>query len=99
MENSEPRADESTGQAVSISGIAENAKAGAVLTTGDGRTIFVEGLEGWDDQVLGTSLTLTGILRRKNIYPGIKVGGGLTSQGMSGTPLVLELSQPYRKEE
>lgn len=99
METSESRLDESSDQPVTITGKAENGKAGAVITIDDNHMVFVEGLREWEKDVLGTTVTLTGILRRKSIYPGIRREGGMTSQGMAGIPLVLELSEPYGSKE
>jgi hypothetical protein len=76
---------------VSITGTAENAKAGAILSTGDG-PVYVEGLQAWAADDLGKKLTLTGFLRRKQIYPEATP----ESQGMTGTPLVIQLTEPYR---
>lgn len=77
---------------VTITGTAENAKAGAILVTSGDRPVYIEGLRAWEADVLGTALTLTGFLRRKRIYPDTTP----ERQGMSGTALVLELTEPYR---
>jgi hypothetical protein len=84
----------------SISGEARNARAGAVLLADDGRELYVRGLDEWDEDVLGTRLTLTGVARREGFYPeaGVDESGQLV-QGMVGIPLVLELTEPVQKAE
>jgi hypothetical protein len=77
---------------VTITGTAENAKAGAILVTAGDRPVYVEGLRAWPAEDLGKELTLTGFLRRKRIYPEATP----ERQGMVGTPLVLELTEPRR---
>lgn len=89
--------DESAEQETTISGKAENLKAGAVLMIDDNTPVFIEGMNEWDDDLIGKKMKLTGILRRKQIYPQIKNEGGIISQGMSGTPMVLKLTQPIKR--
>jgi hypothetical protein len=85
------------GTPITIHGTAQNAKAGAVLIVDDGRVVYVQGLPEWEREVLGTELELTGTLRKERIYPDVDMEGGTPSQGMREAPLVLELSEPYRR--
>jgi hypothetical protein len=77
-----------------IAGTAYNAKAGAVLRADDGRMMYVEGLQEWDDDVVGTPVTLTGIVSVKKIFPDPIVDGGMIGQGMVGETLVLTPTEP-----
>jgi hypothetical protein len=92
MTNNEP------GRPEEIAGKAQNAKAGAMLIADDGRELYVDGLDEWDEDVVGARLTLIGVVRRQGFYPeaGIDEGGELI-QGMVGTPLVLQLTKPVQK--
>lgn len=86
-------------QPVTITGTAENAKAGAIICPEEGRVIYVLGMREWDNEVVGTEVTLRGRLRRQQIFPRAKVNSrGVMMQGISGTPLVLELSEPFEKD-
>jgi hypothetical protein len=101
MADSESGSGESAGgRPEVISGTARNARAGAVLLADDGRHLYVEGLDSWDADLLGKRLTLTGVVRRGGHYP---AGGvdedGLLVQGMVGTPLVLQLTEPIRRRD
>jgi hypothetical protein len=100
MANSESDLGESGGRAEVISGTARNAKAGAMLFADDGRQLYVEGIEEWESDLRGKRLTLTGVVRRKGFYPeaGEDEGGELT-QGMVGTPLVLQLTEPFKRQD
>lgn len=89
--------DESQEQETTISGKAENLKAGAVLMIDENTPVFIEDMDEWDDDMIGKTIKLTGVLRRKQIYPEIKTEGGIISQGMSGVPMVLRLTEPYKK--
>jgi hypothetical protein len=87
---------EAGGRAETISGKAENAKAGAVLVADDGRELYVEGLSAWGRESIGKRVTLTGIVQRKGIYPEARADAdGQEQQGMVGTPLVLRLTEPF----
>lgn len=81
-----------------IRGTADNAKAGALLLADDGRVLYVAGMLEWDDDLIGKRVTLTGIVRRQGVAPQIREVDGVTLQGMAGTPLVLELTEPYEKK-
>jgi hypothetical protein len=89
--------DASHEQETTVSGKAYNAKAGAVLMIDDDTPVYIEGMEEWDDDLIGKKVKLTGVLRPKQIYPEIHNEGGIISQGMSGTPMVLKLTQPFKK--
>jgi len=84
-------------QEKTVSGKAYNAKAGAVLMIDEDTPVYIEGMDEWDDDMVGKKVKLTGVLRPKQIYPEVDTEGGIISQGMSGTPMVLQLTKPYKK--
>ena len=78
-------------QEVTISGVARNARMGAVVLTSDRTPVFVLGLEEWDDDLDGEPIQATGTLRRKSLAPDPVVDAdGNHSHGIAGTNLVLE---------
>ncbi|HRQ40314.1 MAG TPA: hypothetical protein PLD25_20575 [Chloroflexota bacterium] len=82
---------------INISGIAQNAKAGALLMIGPENAILVRGLSEWDTTTLGKKVMVEAIVRRAPGYPKAKVSGGLLMQGTAsgGDTWVLELKN-YR---
>jgi hypothetical protein len=97
MSDAKSKPDTSHDGPVTITGTAENAKAGAVLVGDDGRTVYVAGMPEWPKDVYGKKLKLTGTLLRKKIFPTAEDAGAPGQQRMSGIPLVIELSRPYEK--
>lgn len=85
------------GQTLTISGVAGDAKAGAVLTTDRDEVIYLRDLRSWPEELLDQRVTVEGVLRRGRVYPEVKEGG-LTSQGIKGEQWYLEV-QSYRLEE
>lgn len=78
-------------QLVTIHGIAENAKLGAVIAIDDDNAIYIEGLSEWETQVLNQKIVVTGMLRRKKLAPDPLLNPkGEVSQGLWGDSLVLE---------
>lgn len=82
---------------VNVSGVAQNAKAGALLMTGPEDAILIQGLSEWDPKALGKMVTVHAIVRRVPGYPKAKVIEGLSMQGTAtgGDTWVLELKR-YR---
>jgi len=73
-----------------VSGTAKNAKAGAVLLTGDERVIYIQGLVEWPEDVLDAVVTARGYLREEKMIPSPEVADdGAISTGASGKQLVL----------
>lgn len=87
-----------TDHPITLRGIAENAKAGAVLTTDDG-SVYVAGLDEWPRDVLNKRVKLTGIVARKKIFPTAQDSPNPVRQTMSGTPRVIELTKPFERSE
>jgi hypothetical protein len=82
---------------VTVSGIAQNAKAGALLITGPEKAILVQGLPEWDTATVGKKVIVEAIVRRVLGHPKAKVSGGIRMQGTATgrDAWVLELKQ-YR---
>ncbi len=55
--------EQQVGQRVELSGIAQNAKLGAVVQV-DGRVIYVKGKDRWESAVVGTKVQVKGVLRK-----------------------------------
>lgn len=94
MTDSDSGEQATAGQPETISGTARNAKAGAVLEADDGSPTYVEGLSRWPEELEDQRVTLTGIVRRKSIYPEVQEVDGVEIQGMSGIPRVIKLTEP-----
>jgi hypothetical protein len=84
-------------QETTISGKAYNAKAGAVLMIDNDTPVYIEGMREWGDDMIGKKVELTGVISRAQIYPEAKSEDGIISQGMSEAPMVLRLTEPYKK--
>ena len=78
------------GQFLTVSGVAVDVLAGAIVMTDDGEGVFVSGHEAWAPEVNGKRIEARGILRRKKLGPDPQVEDGVHVGGMQGTQLVLE---------
>lgn len=87
--NTELDLDSKLDQRVVLSGIAENGKAGALLTIGE-QPIYIEGLESWDESLYGKKVTVEGVLRRDEIFAQSGILGDVPVQGMSSQAFYLE---------
>jgi hypothetical protein len=89
--------DRSQEQETTVSGKAYNAKAGAVLMIDENTPVYIEGMEEWDDDLIGKSVKLTGVFIDEQVYPQANSEKDDISQGISGTPRILKLTKPYKK--
>lgn len=82
---------------IDVSGVAQNAKAGALLMTGPEEAILISGLSEWDAATVGKEVVVQAIVRRARGYPKAKVAGGIPMQGTASgrDTWVLELKS-YR---
>ena len=80
----------SLGQRVSITGVAHNAKAGAVVLTDRDEVVYLQGTTQWEEKLVGKRVVKTGVLRRERVYPDVKTEDGATSQGIPGEQFLLE---------
>lgn len=69
-----------------ITGVARNARMGAVVVTDDRTPIYLDGVDSWDDTDLdGQRVEVSGTLRRRSIAPQATVDAdGAVSHGMDG---------------
>ena len=81
------------GTAVTICGVARDAKAGAVVVTVGGVLVYIQDRPRWPQAWLENRVRVGGVLRKKQIYPLIKGDQENPGQGMYGIPFVLELDQ------
>jgi len=78
--------------AETLTGTAQNAKAGAVLVAEDGRTLYIPGLSGWPEGVGGQAIIVTGVVGSESHVPvAIQAPDGTWSQGKqeAGADLVI----------
>lgn len=66
---------------VAVTGIAANAKAGALLMTGPEAGILVQGLSEWEEETVGKKVMVEAIVRRVRGYPKAKTVDGDLMQG------------------
>ncbi|HSE15794.1 MAG TPA: hypothetical protein VLB46_02010 [Pyrinomonadaceae bacterium] len=69
---------------VAISGLAVNAKAGAIVTTDREEVIYLTDMHRWPKEFLDQRVVVEGTLRRGQVYPEAKDEEKGWSQGMSG---------------
>ncbi|MCU0428772.1 MAG: hypothetical protein MUF42_02260 [Cytophagaceae bacterium] len=76
----------------SITGICYNAKGGAVLVSEE-KVVYVWGLQAWEEQWLGRSRTLRGVLEEQSIFPDPVNENGEYQQGATGKQWVLRMNE------
>lgn len=81
---------------VTLRGVAEDAKAGAVLVTDADETIYLHGKRSWEDELLGRRVAVDGTLRLGRIYPGVTTAEGASQQGIRDEHWYLEVEN-YRR--
>ena len=69
-----------------ITGVAGNARMGAVVLTDDRTPIYIDGLESWaDTDLAGQQVEVSGTLRSRSLAPQATVDAdGAVSHGMDG---------------
>ncbi|MHA1906000.1 MAG: hypothetical protein ACW98Y_01795 [Candidatus Thorarchaeota archaeon] len=73
-----------------VTGRAENAKGGAVVVTSDGDVIYINGVDSWDDDIVGKDVIAKGRLSHEKFIPDpIIEEDGAISQGAEGLQTVL----------
>lgn len=82
---------EAINQVVSLIGIAQNAKAGAVITIGDEFVVHIRGLYDWPDELFNKEVRVTGTLTYVKFIPDPIVDeDGAISTGAYGKDYVIE---------
>jgi hypothetical protein len=78
------------GKHVVLRGTARNAKGGAVIVAGDGKPVYIEHLDSWSDETLGSEVEVRGLLvSKKHIPDPVVDADGAISQGAWGDQDVL----------
>jgi hypothetical protein len=81
----------SLGKSVSLVGVAENAKLGAVVVPASGGPVYVTGLDSWPDHLSKTRVRVSGTLQERKLAPDPVVGpNGERSAGMEGMAYVID---------
>lgn len=76
---------------VTVVGVARNAKIGAVVVTGEGEALYLDGLSSWPAKVEGQRVKVSAASRRIKVIPAPPIGpNGEVSAGASGKQSVLE---------
>lgn len=73
--------NKSLDQEISISGTAQNAKAGPLLMIGTEDAILIRGLSEWDEETVGKEVTVEAIVRRVPGFPKADTSGKQAMQG------------------
>ena len=77
------------GESVTVEGTARNAAAGAMLkVAGYGRPIYIDGLDSWDEDLVGCALEVTGVLRARDAQ--VPEGGDEPEHGLDTATFVLD---------
>lgn len=86
--NSENKQDTMKEKQISVSGIAQNGKGGALIITGNGETYYISGLDYWEDTIIGKEVEVKGFIQSENFKEeDLKDKDGAWTQGMVGEKL------------
>ena len=79
------------GKEITLSGLAFDAKGGAVLKLKDGKIVYLRDLAYWSSDLFGKKTSVRGTLQEKKIIPDPVIDeDGAISQGAYGQQYVLE---------
>ena len=79
------------GKKVTLLGTSRDAKAGAVLITGDRNPIYINGLASWSADLLGKQVSVKGVLKKEKFIPDPIIDeNGAISTGATGDQFVLK---------
>ena len=72
-------------QKTTITGIARDAKGGAVLIIENGEPVYIIGMASWQDDILGKEIKMEGIMKEEKLIPDPVIDeDGAISQGAIG---------------
>ena len=77
------------GESVTFRGTARTAAAGAIVSSGGGMPVYVEGLRAWSEELEGRPVEVTGVIRRREAQAPPPPPGGIPRHGLSGQTFVL----------
>jgi hypothetical protein len=79
------------GNAITIIGVAQNGKDGALVRTNDQKVYYVDGLASWDESVQGKQVEVTGILKTQSFTEeNLKNKKGEWAAGIEGEKRILK---------
>ena len=78
------------GNKVTFRGTARSAAAGAVVTVGAGRPIYIAGLHTWDAELEGRPVEVTGVIRRREAQVPPPPPGGVPRHGIPAATFVID---------
>jgi hypothetical protein len=86
------------GKEIALSGVAFDAKAGAVLKLKDNNIVYIQNLSSWPSESLRMQQIVIGTIQKKKMIPDPKVdANGAISQGAYGEQYVLENIKELKK--
>ncbi|HUY01491.1 MAG TPA: hypothetical protein VMV49_18150 [Candidatus Deferrimicrobium sp.] len=86
------------GKEITLSGVAFDSKAGAVLKLRDNNIVYIQDLSSWSSEVIGTKNLAIGTLQKKKMILDPKIDeNGAISQGAYGEQYVLENRKEIQK--
>jgi hypothetical protein len=88
LKGAEVDLDKYVNKKVTLEGVAYNAKLGAVVQIGS-YVVYIDGVQGWTNNIVGKRISVTGLLIRKKGTPLIN-NGGIVKSGIEGSYYVLE---------
>lgn len=81
---------DTTEKDTTVTGIAQNSKAGGIVITSDNSHFFVDVISSWNDDVLGKMVEVTGTLKKEYYTEkDLKDEEGGWKQGMLGEKLII----------
>ena len=88
--NSNTKQDTMEDKEITVTGIAQNGKAGALVLINSGETYYIGGLASWDDSIIGKNVKVTGIIQTETFKEeDLKDETGAWKQGMIGDKLTI----------
>jgi hypothetical protein len=75
---------------ITVTGLAQNGKGGALLVVDDNTVYYLEGMDAWENSMVGTRIEVTGALRIETLSENdLKNEQGEYTQGTAGDKRIL----------
>jgi hypothetical protein len=75
---------------ITVTGLAQNGKGGALLVADDTTVYYLEGMDAWETSLIGKRIEVTGTLKVETLNEGeLKNEQGEYTQGMAGEKRIL----------
>ena len=76
---------------MTIRGTSQNASHGAVVITESDTPVYINGIQEWDNCIVGKPIIVTGTLRRRSLVPKVSSSAnGEVSHGIDGKSYILD---------